>query len=316
MTPKQTKQKLATQDDFDRTVSRIVSCEEKRETAAARSAAAETVKQRVLLGIVLLGIFSILAGIGLIIAANWDVIPVVVKVLGGIACLGGSLAAMLHFYFKGKQNWMEAFLLISYFLIAGNIALIQQAYHLYIAWNEGCLFWGLLSVPLLFLTRIKILYYITAGLLVFGVWDIMERLLRGVHYMAVVGALFLIMMLGTIMKGQAGTVIRRMSFVGAIILLYGGDTMSESIVGLVTTTLFLVLLARFSPHADQVKWYNTLFCFAAWRIVLLFWNAYYNLNNMGLMLIVFGVVILSGAGSYYYFYDKIQAQIRRLIDDQ
>jgi uncharacterized membrane protein len=70
----------------------------------------ELTKKRVLFSIAILGIFSVLAGLGLIIAANWAVIPAIVKVGGGLAVLVTSLVITSQFQKNNKPLWMEAFL--------------------------------------------------------------------------------------------------------------------------------------------------------------------------------------------------------------
>ena len=85
-------------------------------------------------------------------------------------------------------------------------------------------------------------------------------------------------------------------------------------VGVITTTLFLILAFNTPKTEDgAVKYYNYLFLLVAWRIFLLFWNAYYNLTSIGILLIVFGSILLTGAGLYTYYFKQIQDIIRGFI---
>lgn len=273
----------------------------------------EKIKKRILFSIVLLGIFSILAGLGLIIAANWALIPAILKVGGGLAFLVASLVTTTYFQRNEKPLWMEAFLFISFLLVGGNIALVQQSYHLSLSWQEGSMAWWGLSLPLTFFTKYKLLPLCSVGLFGFSIWDIIWDM----NYMAVVGILFVIMMITHFFAGLKAKFVRDMAFIAAIFFLYVGDISVNSgagIAGVITTTLFLIFALNTPKTEDgTVKYYNYLFLFAAWRIFMLFWGAYFNLTRIGLSLIVFGTILLTGAGLYTYYYKQIQDFIRGFI---
>lgn len=273
----------------------------------------DIMRRRIVFSISLLGIFSILTGLGLIIAANWAVIPAILKVSGGLACLAISLVATSIFQKNKKTLWAEAFLFISFLLIGGNIALIQQSYHLSLSWQMGSLTWWALSLPLVFFARYKLIPLCSIGLLLFSIWDIIWEM----NYMLLVGILFVLMMATFFFNGSKAKIIRDLAFIFAIFFLYVGDMSSgtvTAVVGVVTTTLFLIFALDFTKTEEgQVGYYNCLFVFVAWRIFLLFWNAYYDLNNIGIMLVVFGTVLLVGAGLYTYYLKQIKEFIRGLI---
>lgn len=273
----------------------------------------DIMRRRIVFSISLLGIFSILTGLGLIIAANWAVIPAILKVSGGLACLAASLVATSIFQKNKKTLWAEAFLFISFLLIGGNIALIQQSYHLSLSWQMGSLTWWALSLPLVFFARYKLIPLCSIGLLLFSIWDIIWEM----NYMLLVGILFVLMMATFFFNGSKAKIIRDLAFILAIFFLYVGDMSSgtvTAVVGVVTTTLFLIFALDFTKTEEgQVRYYNCLFVFVAWRIFLLFWNAYYDLNNIGIMLVVFGTILLVGAGLYTYYLKQIKEFIRGLI---
>lgn len=276
----------------------------------------ELSRQHILYAVALLGIFSILSGVGLIVAANWAIIPEIVKVGGGLVVLALSLAAVSYFHTVGRPRWKESFLFISFCLIGGNIALIQQTYNLSISWSQGSFFWWGLSLPLVFITRHKILPI--CSVILFGVafWDWLKELLN-LDYMILSGVLFLLMMLTHFVDGKFSKFLRTTFFTAAIFILLIGDITSRSgagVVGFLTTVLFLFCLGG-SPRDTNalVKDYNKIFIFVAWRIFLLFWNAYYNLEQIGILLVVFGAILLTGVGLYTYFYDQIQQAIRKMV---
>ncbi len=273
----------------------------------------EQVRKKIIFSIALLGIFSIMAGLGLIIAANWEGIPPIVKVSTGLAVLAASLITSSHFQRNEKNLWTEAFLFISFLLVGGNIALVQQSYGLSLSWQEGSMIWWAVSLPLIFFTKYRLIPLCSVGLLGFSVWDIIWEM----NYMVVVGMLFLFMMLTHFFSGKTAKFLRELSFIAAIFFLYVGDISSNTgtgMVGVITTTLFLIFALN-TPKTDDgaVKYYNYLFLLVAWRIFMLFWNAYYNLTSMGVGLIVFGTILLTGAGLYTYYFKQIQEFIRGFI---
>lgn len=270
-------------------------------------------KEKILFAISLLGIFSILSGLGLIIAANWQVIPAIVKVAIGLALLAASLVATIIFKQNNKDLLSEAFLFISFLLIGGNIGLIQQTYHLSLSWTEGSFLWWILSLPLIFFTKYRLLPICSVGLIVFSAWDIIWNM----NYMLVAGTLFILMMLTHFSSSKMAKFLREIAFIGAIFSLFAGDILSNSgahVVGVITTVIFLILILR-QPKNEEgiVRYYNYLFIFVAWRIFLLFWNAYYNLTSIGILLIVFGAILLGGMALYVYYYQQIQNTIKRLV---
>ena len=273
----------------------------------------EKIKKRILFSITLLGIFSILAGIGLIIAANWAIIPPFMKVSGGLAGLAVSLVIVDYFEKNDKKFWKEAFLFISFMLIGGNIALVQQCYHLSLSWEEGSFFWWLLSLPLIMFTKHKLLPLCSVALLVFAIWDIVWDM----NYMLVAGVMFVLMMLTNFFSGVVAKLVRELAFIAGIFCLYVGDFYSidsteiAGCVGVLSTTIFLILMLSSSKVENgMTKFYNYLFLLVAWRIFMLFWNAYYNLTSIGVSLVVFGSVLLTGAGLYTYYFKQIQNFIK------
>ena len=274
---------------------------------------ADVIRQKILFSIVLLGIFSIITGCGLIIAANWAVIPSILKVAGGLAFLATSLVTTSYFQKNEKTKWAEAFLFISFMLVGGNIALLQQSYHLSLSWEEGSMAWWILSLPLVFFAKYKLIPLCSFGLLGFSVWDFVWDM----NYMLIVALMFVLMMITHFFEGPKAKFFRHLAGIIAIFFLYIGDISANSgagIVGAVATTWFLILALNVPKTEDgTVHYYNYLFVFVAWRIFLLFWNAYYNLASIGAMLIIFGTILLTGAGLYTYYYKQIQNIIRGFV---
>lgn len=275
----------------------------------------EKIRKRVIFSIALLGIFSALTGLGLIIADNWDNIPDICKVAGGLLCLLVSLIATVGLRKKNKILWSEGFLFLSFLLVGANICLVHYTYDLGLSLREEAMLWWAFSFPMVFFTRYKLIPYCSVGLLVFSAWEIVWAM----NYLLVAGILFLLMMLTHFANGPLAKITRDISFIGALACLYVGDIVSNTgagAVGVITTTMFL-MVALNTPKNNEgiVRYYNCLFLLVAWRIFLLFWGACYTMagTSIGIMLLVFGTVLLIGAGLYTYFFKQIQNFIKGFV---
>ena len=116
----------------------------------------EQKKKHILYAIVFLGLFCILTGLGLMIAANWEMIPAFVKIAGGLVTLSGALIGAAYAGSRNNRLITEACLFVAFCLVGGNIALVQQVYHLQLSFAEGSLLWWVLTLPLLPFTRLRI----------------------------------------------------------------------------------------------------------------------------------------------------------------
>lgn len=298
-----------TNEEYLTALAQLYAQERKKE----RTISPEKMRQYILFSVVLLGVFCILAGLGLIIAANWGAIPALLKVGSSLGLLVLSLSGASYFNNRERKNWAETFLFISFLLIGGNIALIQQIYHFAISMSEGSFLWWALSLPLVFITKSRLIPLCSVGLFGFSIWDYIWK----VHYMVWVAWLFLFMLLTHFFTGKVSTFLRHLALVLALFFLYSGDILShsgEGIIGVITTTAFLIFATNV-PRGEigVIRYYNYLFIFVAWRICLLFWHASYNLAHVGIRLIVFGAILLVGVLLHYRYFDRIQQAIKRLV---
>ena len=79
----------------------------------------------------IIGAVLVSAGIILLIASNWDAIPRLVKLAGGLALLGGAHAGGWLSGARGRHPRVaEALHLIGSVMFLANIALVGQIYHL------------------------------------------------------------------------------------------------------------------------------------------------------------------------------------------
>lgn len=270
-------------------------------------------RQKIMFIITLLGISSILAGFGLMIGANWAVIPAIAKLGGALGLLALSFIGIFYCHTNNHANWKEVCLFISFFLIGGNMAVIQQTFNLAIEWEEGCAIWWLLSLPLLPITKRRYLPVCSVILFVLGTWDYLVQIIEHLNYLMISGLLSIIVFL-SFLGGKKSSIVRNIAFCLAIFTLFAGDVGTESPAGIISTIIFLLFIAALPKTEDRaIRFCHYMFVFMAFRIFLLFCKAYHNLMSIGIQLVVFGTILLILAGVYYYFFDKIQSAFKRLV---
>ena len=265
-------------------------------------------KEYVVFCLMMLGVLSLLAGVGLIIAAHWASIPGFVRVLGGLAVLGVSLGITGRLRLTGWAKCSELALFVSYLLIGGNIALIQQTYNLAISWRDGCLIWAALGFPLAIMAAFPLVRWCTVVLVGLGLWSY----LPDIDHIVVAAILFLCFV-GTLpLTDTYWDRIRSILFFSMWGVLLIGDLIHDQELGVVLDG-FVFLLSMISlGNKKQLLFYNLLFVYAGIRVVMLFWHAH-NLNDVGIRLIVCGAILLLLSGLYYKFFDKLQDVLRKWI---
>ncbi len=113
-----------------------------------------------------IGAVLVSAGIILLIASNWDAIPRLVKLAGGLALLGGAHAGGWFVGRDGRHPRVaEALHLIGSVMFLANIALVGQIYHLSSRTPNAILLWLLGIAPLAWILRSKAQHILTLGVL-------------------------------------------------------------------------------------------------------------------------------------------------------
>lgn len=256
------------------------------------------------IGLLFLGLFCVLAGFGLIIASNWEIIPGAIKIIGGLALLANGLFGVYWFKEKQKPLGVEVALFFSFLMIGANIALIQQVYHLAISFSNGALLWAVLSIPFLLLTKKRVLPIAWCALMLFGLYDVLIDLFDVVGYKGVAGFFFLTYLLSYLGEKDLAKMVRGASIVLMIIVVFLGDmgvfTDGFDPWGMLLTLILMGLLIQAKSENKPVRFFNLTLVYVAARIVLLFWMAYISLFKTGLVLIGFGILLI-GIGALYYF---------------
>lgn len=262
-------------------------------------------------GVFILGVFCVMAGFGLVIASNWDIIPAFIKLVGGLTLLGGGIYASYTFHQKERPLLTEIALFFSFLMIGGNIGLIQQLYHLSISFSEGSLVWAVLGTPFLFLTKRLLLPVVWVVLLGFGLFDYLKDLIDFLGYKGVASVFFLLFLLSYFGTSRRMTALKNASLGIMMGVLFWGDfgVFGDpfSLVGLVLTIVTVGLLAHAQSEQKPVRFFNIVLLYAAARVVMTFWIAYVSLFRTGIALMALGALIIAVGVLYYYYKEKILA---------
>ena len=92
-------------------------------------------------------------GICLIVAANWEKLPTVVKFTADFAIFGAFVYGAWQSIQKNKVHLADVFLFLSFLMTAATIGLIAQTFNLNGSWESFALMWAGLSVPYVLLSK-------------------------------------------------------------------------------------------------------------------------------------------------------------------
>lgn len=259
-----------------------------------------------LMGMITLGVFCILLGIGLVVASEWQHIPSSVKLSGCLLALLASLMITIHFKQRQNASAQEISAFTTFFLIGGNIFAIKNLYDLnVINIYNGSFIWALLGTFLLFFTKRSIIPLMCLGLYTIGLWDIIITL--KLPYVLVAGIFFVVFLIGHIFSGSTSVskALRIFGFFGIFVTLACGDLgltryHHTNLFAFLVSSAFLVYLQILRAKDDQTSFFNCLMLFVAFRCVNLLWVSYLSLLSLGLIFIGFGSVILGLATLIYY----------------
>ena len=145
-------------------------------------------KPALLIGLSLLGVFVILLGVISIIAANWEYLSASVKLTADFVLFAGIIFAAYKMYEKGKNKICETLLFAVYMMTGATIGLVAQVYQLSGSFSAACLSWSLLTLPLVFMTKVRLLPLIWTPMFVTSVYnacpwleDLLDKMLMFFH---------------------------------------------------------------------------------------------------------------------------------------
>lgn len=123
------------------------------------------------IGMTLLGIFTIALGVISVVAANWDIIPPLCKIVLDLILLAGVALGTFQAWQKNKNLWFEGGLVGLFMLCGASIGLIGQVFQTNGSFPQWGMFWCFITLPLLVISRRKILPFLWMGLLVCSIFN-------------------------------------------------------------------------------------------------------------------------------------------------
>ncbi len=130
-------------------------------------------KPYALYGFLALAIFCIGLGVISVIAANWQHLTVMLKLVADFALLSGVAGLTYYAAYKKWNIRFEVFLCLFVILVLATIGLIAQVYQLQPDGFEAYLLWSLLVFPLLLVTKKPLLPLVMLPVFTFSFWDFM-----------------------------------------------------------------------------------------------------------------------------------------------
>lgn len=130
-------------------------------------------KPYALYGFLALAIFCVGLGVISVIAANWQHITAMLKLVADFALLSGVAGLTYYAAYKKWHIRFEVFLCLFVILVLATIGLIAQVYQLQPDGFEAYLLWSLLVFPLLLVTKKPLLPLVMLPVFTFSFWDFM-----------------------------------------------------------------------------------------------------------------------------------------------
>lgn len=136
-----------------------------------------------LMGMTLFGIYIMAMGVISLIAANWDVIPGAAKIVLDMALLSAVAYGTFRAGEKNKEIWFEGGIIALFMLCGASIGLIGQVFQTNGSLTAGGIMWSLLTIPLLTISKRKVLPFLWIPLFMVSIgsiedlWDLLEVVL-------------------------------------------------------------------------------------------------------------------------------------------
>jgi len=122
----------------------------------------------------ILGAILIGAGFLILIAANWDMIPKMVRFVGVIIFLSSFYLSgyYLAYHKKTKVNIGNALIIIGSILFGGGIFLTAQIFHIQSRYFTGLLVWALGIIPIAYVIKSRVV--MTFSIFLLNIWSLMK----------------------------------------------------------------------------------------------------------------------------------------------
>lgn len=96
-------------------------------------------------------------GICLVVGANWDKLPITLRLFGVFAVFAGFIYGLCRTYQLDKPKLREFFLVVCFLMIGATIGIVGQTFNLDGGWENFAIGWSVLAIPYVFCSRSRIL---------------------------------------------------------------------------------------------------------------------------------------------------------------
>jgi uncharacterized membrane protein len=110
------------------------------------------------------------AGFILLIAFNWDIFPIYIRMLTGLIPLAIAYISGFYFFHKGDNDKAELSFIMASLLFGTNIALQAQIFHISAYFPDGVLWWIIGAIPVMFYFKSTFLNLFLQVLFVVWLW--------------------------------------------------------------------------------------------------------------------------------------------------
>ena len=270
--------------------------------------------------LLIFGVFLISLGIISLVAANWDAISCVAKLILNLIVLSAVTYGTFYAWKKQKNIWFEGGILALFMLTGASIGLIGQVFQLNGSFASAGLFWAFMTLPLLVISKRKVLPFFWIPLLfasIFSIESVIELLIKIFDWWwwkdNPETVLLVILVIAGIMAGffamldsftkkeyPVFSVAKLYSYIvmyGAVIeFMFFGTTFERmhffNIYAVVTA--FLLIMAIMGERLGRRKLVNLNISLLYIDFMCIYFHLFGSLATTGLGLIVSGFVLIAG----------------------
>ena len=272
--------------------------------------------------LLLLGVFLMALGVISVVAANWDGISSLIKLLVDFVILISVAYGTFYAWKQQKNIWFEGGLVALFMLTGASIGLVGQVYQLNGSFASAGLFWSFMTLPLIIVTQRKVLPLFWLPLLfvsVFSIESVLEFLMKmfdwWFKYWEDNPDVFLLTILAICgfwagFFAMADTLTKKQYTVFAVAKMYAYIAMYATVIEFmfiamsfsrfsffnvyVIITAFLLIMAFVSEKLGRRRLVNLNISLLYIDFMCIYFNLFGSLLQNGLGMIVSGAVLIGG----------------------
>jgi len=270
--------------------------------------------------LLLLGVFLIALGVISVVAANWDGISDIIKLVADFMIMA-AVAYGTFWAWKAQKNiWFEGGMLALFMLAGASIGLVGQVFQLNGSFASAGLLWSFMTLPLIMVTKRKLLPSLWVPLLfasIFSLESVLELLERIFDWWFweenPEAILVLILVIGGLLAGffaMADTLTKKEYPVFSVAKMYAYIAMYTAVIQFMffavsfhsfhffdvyaVITAFLLLMAFVGEKLNRRRLVNLNVSLLYIDFMCIYFNLFGSLIKNGLGMIISGLVLIGG----------------------